>query len=264
MTEIIFIGTGGGRINLLKQFRGTGGFRINSKSANVHVDPGPGALIGSLRFKQDPLKLDVLIVTHAHIDHCNDAGLIIEAISRHTLKKRGIVIASRYALEGGEKGDRTITIYHQGKVAEVYAAKIGERKKFKTENGWFEIEIIEAKHDIEDAFGFKLFIDGTTIGYTGDTEYYKRMDQEYRGCDYLIANCLKPQHDEYPGHMTSNDVAVLMKGAKPKMGVITHMGMSLLRAGPKKEAAMISKKSGISVVAAYDGMKVGEGLEKYM
>ena len=120
MTEIVFLGTGGGRINLLKQFRRTGGFRINSESANIHVDPGPGALVNSIQFKQNPLNLDILIVTHAHIDHCNDANVIIEAITRHALKKRGMVIASGNALDDGRGKDRVITIYHQEKIENIY------------------------------------------------------------------------------------------------------------------------------------------------
>ncbi len=264
MTEIIFIGTGGGRINLLKQFRRTGGFRINSKSANIHIDPGPGALTGSVHFKQNPLKLDVLIVTHAHIDHCNDANVMIEGITRHALKKRGILIVSKYAVDGGKRGDRTITLYHQEKIAEIYRAKPGERKKFRTKKGEFYIEIIESKHDIEDAFGFRIFIDGSVIGYTGDTEYSKGLGLHYRDCDYLIANCLKPAQDEFPGHMSSADVARLLKEAKPKLAVITHLGMNVLRAGPKKEAATITEKSGVRTIAAYDGMKIGKGLEKYL
>ena len=65
--EIIFIGTGGGRINLMKQIRGTGGFRINSSCANIHIDPGPGALVHSIRLKQNPISLDAVISTHGHL-----------------------------------------------------------------------------------------------------------------------------------------------------------------------------------------------------
>jgi phosphoribosyl 1,2-cyclic phosphodiesterase len=253
MVEIVFIGTGGGRINLLLQLRGTGGFRINSKSANIHVDPGPGALVNSIRFKQKPLKLDALIVTHPHIDHCNDANVMIEGISRHALKKRGILIVSKNTIRGG---NRMITSYHQGKIEEIYEAKEGKKKKFKTKKGEFEIEITKAKHDLEDAFGFKLFIDGKTIGYTGDTEYYNGIGRRYEDCDYLVVNCMKPAEDPYSGHMTTDDVIRLLKEAKPGLAVITHMGMKMLRAGPKKEAEKITKKSGVKTVAAYDGMKV--------
>jgi len=254
--ELIFLGTGGGRINLLKQFRKTGGFRINSDSANIHVDPGPGALTQSLKHKQNPLKIDAVIVTHDHIDHCNDANLMIEGMSQHALKKRGILISTKGAIDGNSEGDRAINKYHQSKVSEVYKAKEGEKKKFKTKNGEFEIEILKVKHDAEEGFGFKLFIDGKVIGYTSDTEPYEGIEEDYSGCDFLIINCLKPAADKYKGHMTSNDVAKLIKKAKPKLAVITHLGMGFIRKGANKEAKQITKKSGVECLAAYDGLKL--------
>ena len=262
MMEIVFIGTGGGRINLIKQFRGTGGFRINSESADIHVDPGPGALTNSIRLRQNPLKLDAVIVTHSHIDHCNDANVMIEGMSRHALKKRGILITTKQAVDGDERGDRVITLYHQDKTAELCKARWGEKKKFRTKKGEFEIEIIEARHDIKDAFGFRLFIDGVVIGYTGDTEYFKGLGDYYKGCDYLIINCLKPAEDEFAGHMSSADVVKFLKEAKPKLAILSHMGMGFIRAGPKTEAKMISEKSRVKTIAAYDGMRIGDGLEK--
>ena len=83
--EIVFLGTGGGRFVLVKQLRWTGGFRINSPSANIHVDPGPGALTHSHSLKQDPLKLDAIIVTHYHIDHCSDAAVLIEGMTDYAI-----------------------------------------------------------------------------------------------------------------------------------------------------------------------------------
>jgi hypothetical protein len=49
MFEIVFLGTGGGRFSMITQKRRTGGLRVISEKMNVHVDPGPGALIYSLQ-----------------------------------------------------------------------------------------------------------------------------------------------------------------------------------------------------------------------
>ncbi len=106
--EIIFLGTGGGRINLIKQVRGTGGFRVESRSANIHVDPGPGALIHSIKNRLDPLSLDCVIVTHNHVDHVTDAMALIEGMTHYGLKKRGIIIGSRHTILGDESGDKGI------------------------------------------------------------------------------------------------------------------------------------------------------------
>lgn len=253
--EIVFLGTGGGRINLLQQRRWTGGFRING-SLNIHVDPGPGALVRTLQTKQNPMNLDAIIATHLHIDHCLDANVLIEAMTHYTLKKRGIVIGSKNGIDGDYKGDRAFSVYHLSKVKDVYTAIWGEKKKFQTAKGEFDIEILKAMHSESTCFGFKLTMDDYTIGYTGDTEYFDGLYKQYTGCDWLLINTMKPNKDEYLGHFTSTETIELLKIAKPKTALLTHMGMKMLEEGPEKEAAKIEKESGVRTIAAKDGMRI--------
>ncbi len=251
--ELIFLGTGGGRINLIQQNRGTGGFRING-SVNIHVDPGPGALVHSLKMKQNPMNLDVIIVTHLHIDHCSDANVLTEAMSGYTLKKRGIIIGSKNSIEGNHNGDKAFTYYHLSKASEVYSAKWGEKRTFKTERGMFEIEIMKTKHEENTCFGFKLSINGKIIGYTSDTEYFDGLYEQYIGCDWLIINAMKPAKNEHSGHLTMQKTIELLKIAKSKTAILTHMGMRILHNCPEKEAVRVEKESGVRTIAAKDGM----------
>lgn len=251
--EIIFLGTGGGRINLLQQKRWTGGFRINGSSC-IHVDPGPGALVHSIALKQNPLHLDAIIVTHLHIDHCSDANVLAEAMSQYTLKTNGVIIGSANAINGDEKGDRGLSTFHMNLANEVYAAKWGESRKFKTRKGEFEIELVKAKHEEKSAFGFKLHMDGYVIGHTSDTAYFEGMEKQYSGCDILIINAMKPEKDRYGEHLDTEEIIKILKSAKPKVALLTHLGMKMLREGPEKEAAKIEKESNVRTIAAKDGM----------
>jgi phosphoribosyl 1,2-cyclic phosphodiesterase len=251
--EIVFLGTGGGRVNLLKQIRATGGFRINSRSANIHVDPGPGALVHSARLRQDLLKLDAVIVSHNHTDHVTDARVMIEGMTSYALKKKGILIASRMTLDPLEGG---IGKWHIERVSDVCPAVFGERKKFDTGKGSFEIEFFPMKHEEPSTFGFRLFMDGRVLGYISDTEYDESFGKDFSGCDILIMNCLKPEPDRYAGHLTSEGAIRILKEARPKTCVITHLGMKMLQAGPGSEAQRIERETGIKTVAAKDGMKL--------
>jgi phosphoribosyl 1,2-cyclic phosphodiesterase len=105
MTKVIFLGTGGGRMAVVKQLRRTGGFRIVSKSLDIHVDPGPGALVATHEAELDPLELDCVLVTHNHVDHFSDAMVMIEGMTHFTRKKRGIIIASKKSLTVSEEDE---------------------------------------------------------------------------------------------------------------------------------------------------------------
>ena len=253
--EIFFLGTGGGRINLIKQVRGTGGFRINSSSANIHVDPGPGALVYSVKNKLDLLSLDCVIVTHNHVDHVTDANALIEGMTHYGLKKRGIIIGSRCAIEGGANTSSGISTYHLSKADEVYIAKWGERKRFATGTGSFEIESLRLKHEEPTTFGFKMYIDGKVIGYISDTDFIDSLGRDFKGCDVLVINCMKPKPDKYEGHLDTTQVVKVLAIAKPKACIITHMGMKILREGPAQAAQRIEKESGVKTIAARDGMR---------
>lgn len=268
--EIVFLGTGGGRINLIKQVRWTGGFRINSDVANIHVDPGPGALIRSLQLKQDPLKIDALIVSHAHIDHCNDTNLMIEAMTGYALKKKGLLIGSKNLLE--DPNERLVTAYHREHCGEVFYPKFEngnfERKKFQIKKSGdktseFEIDFIKVRHDEKTTFGFKLYLENKVIGYTSDTNYFPELGELFSSCDYLIINVLKPQDDGIPDHLETAHAIKIISTAKPKLAIMNHMGISMIRASPASQARIIEEATGIRTIAAKDGQSIKDGLNAY-
>lgn len=252
--EIVFLGTGGGRFNLVRQIRGTGGWRING-SLSIHVDPGPGALFSSLRFSQDAGKLDLIIITHNHIDHANDAGLLVEAFAKYG-KRKGFAIGSASAINGDGNGDRGISKYHQKSLEKCRIALPGKEMTLKIRGKGISLMPTKVRHDDRTGFGFVLQMGGNRIGYTSDTEYFKGIGRQYSGCDVLIANCLKPAHDGIPGHLDSRSTAKLLMEAAPSLAILTHLGTGMLTAGPDKEAARVEKESGVRTVAAYDGMRL--------
>ncbi len=253
--EIVFLGTGGGRVNLLAQERGTGGFRINGQ-LKIHVDPGPGALIYGKSFGQDAREVQLLIVTHNHVDHVNDAGLIVEAMSCYALKKKGTLIGSGSVIIGDEKGDKGISNYHLGRLEKTIVAKPGKKISVKIGSASARLLPTPVRHDDTTGFGFVLLMDGRSIGYTSDTEYFPGLGRCFCGCDVLIANNIKSGPDALTGHLHSGVTAKLLAESRPKLAVITHLGMKLQKSGPEKEAEKIQKLSGVRTIAARDGMRL--------
>jgi len=249
--ELTFLGTGGGRFNLIDQLRRTGGFYI-SGTTRIHVDPGPGALAACHDFSIDPRKTDAVVVTHNHIDHLNDAALMLEAINCYPSQKRGTFISSESMLVADEFNERGISSYFTRKTERTNVARAGKPIKI----GAATLMPTPVRHEDKTGFGFVLEMDGCRIGYTSDTEYFPALPKHFMHCDLLIANNLKCAPDSVGGHLYTAATARLLSECRPKMCAIAHMGLSLLKMGPSKEARKIEKESGVRTIAATDGMSI--------
>lgn len=249
--EITFLGTGGGRFNLIRQLRRTAGFYI-SGALRMHIDPGPGALAACKAFGIDPSKTQAVAATHNHIDHMNDAALMLEAINCLPGRKKGIFISTTSMLEGDEYGEVGISSYFTGKVEQSIVARQGKPIRL----GKAVLTPTPVRHEDRTGFGFVLDSEGCRLGYTSDTEYFPSLSKHFADCDLLIANCLKPKPDSIGGHLYSASAAQLLRECRPKLCALSHMGMSFLKAGPDAEAKKIERQSGVRTIAATDGMRI--------
>ena len=254
MFEIIFLGTGGGRFAMITQKRRTGGLRILSEKINLHVDPGPGALVYSLEAGLDPQQLDAILISHSHPDHANDAEILIEAMSRGTIKKRGILAAAHSVLKGNDICEQSISNYHQKIPEKTIDARVGT--SFNIEDDAY-IQVCKAKHSDPDTIGFRFKTkDSGDFAYIPDSEYFEGISKCYSNSRLLIISVLRPSGNPWRGHMTTDDAARVVNEIRPEIAIITHFGMQIILRTPEHEAESIEKKTGVTTKAAADGMRI--------
>jgi len=258
MPDIIFLGTGGGRFAMITQRRRTGGLRVLSNRLNMHVDPGPGALVYSLEMGLNPQNIDAILVSHSHLDHTNDVGVLLEAMTHGTTKKRGILAAAHSVIEGNEVCDPAISRYHRGLPEKIVDARVGTTFTVGDTN----VRVCRAVHSDPDAVGFRF--ETATFGglaYMPDSEYFKGIGDFYGGVRLLILSVLRPSGKPWKGHMSTDEAAKTIAEVHPEMAVITHFGMQMILESPEREADLIKKITGIPTVAAKDGMHLTMGEE---
>ncbi|MBC8444422.1 hypothetical protein H8D83_02435 [Candidatus Woesearchaeota archaeon] len=56
--------------------------------------------------------------------------------------------------------------------------------------------------------------------------------------------------------LSSDDAVKIINKVKPKVVIITHFGIKMLKADPLYEAREIQKQTGIQIIAAKDGMVI--------
>ena len=258
--EIIFLGTGGGRFTTITQKRRTAGIRIIGENLNLHLDPGPGALVYSISEGLDPQKLNAIFVSHCHPDHYTDAEVLIEAMTRGMTKKRGVLAASKSVLRGSEVCEPSISKYHQQMLEQIIEAVPNMR--FQVAD--VAVSVAEARHTDPDAVGFKFETkEYGDFAYTSDTEYFEGIGKYYRGVRLLMLCVMRPAGKPWKGHMTTEDAIKIIQEVQPEQAVLTHLGMQMIFQGPAREAKLIEEKTGTPTVAATDGMRIvfGEKVE---
>ncbi|WP_298500567.1 MBL fold metallo-hydrolase [uncultured Methanobrevibacter sp.] len=248
--KITFLGSGGGRFSAISQRRMTGGFRIdNLGGKNYHVDPGPGALIRTYQFGFDPRNLSGVFVTHAHTDHYNDAEILIESMTRGMTRDFGTIFGSESVLKGYESWGPCISSYHQSKSKKVLL-KPGEAQDVDN----ITIKGTKTEHGDPTGSGFQIDYKGFKISYTSDTGYFDGLADYHEGSDILIASVLRPGNRTINGHMCTRNFIDLINEVKPKVAVMTHLGLKMISNNPVTEAKKISKQTGVKTIAAFDGL----------
>lgn len=256
MFELVFLGTGGGRFAMITQRIRTGGLRILSDKLNLHVDPGPGALVYSLQMGLNPQKIQGILVSHAHLDHTNDLGVLIEAMTDGATKKKGVLAAAHSVLYGNDICDKAISNYHKGLPEKIVDAKLGTAFAV----GEVKVRACKAVHSDPDTVGFRFQTEAFgEFAYVPDSEYFEEVSDFYGGVRLLILSVLRPSGKPWKGHMSTDEAARVVSEVNPEKAVITHFGMLMILKGPNREAELIERRTGVPTMAAKDGMQVTFG-----
>ncbi len=242
-----FLGTAGARFVMIKQLRASGGIWISYKGTNVLIDPGPGSIVrcSASKPKLDPSKLDGIILTHRHLDHSGDINVMIEAMTEGGFKKRGLVFCPKDAID-----EDSVILKHIRAFPERIEI-LEENKTYRI--GAFEFETSMRHIHPAETYGLKFKISNTSVSILTDTRYFKELADFYKA-DLLIICVVFFEPRPGIDHLNFSDVEALIRDIKPKKVILTHFGMTMLKARPHIQAEDLTRRSGTEVLAAYDGM----------
>lgn len=253
MTDsIIFLGTAGDEFTVSKQIRGSGGIIIKAEGYQFHIDPGPGALVRAAMYDVNLRENTAVLVSHAHLNHCNDVNAVLSAMSHNGLDVKGVLIANNTFVNGDEKTKPGLTEFHNKCVERVIVANAAQ--KIGIEN--VEIHTIKAKHNDPKTVGFKFITPKFTLSYSSDTRYVAELIDEYKDSDILILNVVDPFDKKQDFNLNADDAVNILSRVKPKLAILTHFGKDLIEADPMYIAREIQNKTGVQVIVAKDGLVI--------
>lgn len=249
---IKFLGTAGARFVVTKQLRASGGVWFCLEGVNFLVDPGPGSLVRCLSSKPklDPARLEAILLSHLHIDHSNDINIMIEAMTEGGFKPRGDVFVPRDALE-----EPVVLPYVRSYCKQIHTLHRGGHY---TVAGKVRFSTPVLHQHGPETYGFLFDTSRRRIAYITCTKFFPDLEKAYSG-DVLILHVVRYQAEQDPQkaikHLTVEDARRLIRAIRPRTAILTHFGMTMLRAKPWEVAAALSKETGVEVIAASDGLR---------
>ncbi|MFX1568163.1 MAG: MBL fold metallo-hydrolase [Promethearchaeota archaeon] len=258
--ELVFLGSGGGRHHIRTQFRATGGIIYKFNGIQSHIDPGPGAIVRISQFKEDPLKTELFIVTHAHIDHMNDISAIIES-SREILHDRKYNYYKKGTLITTSEVLKYIADYHLNMLENIVEFKAGDSYNYKN----IEIKGTKTIHTPHnEGFGVKFNLKDYSIAFSSDTQVYDGFSEEFSGTNILVLNLLRPDSIVCKRHLCTDEVIPYLNKIDPPLQglIITHFGtyMDSTKSTQNYVPSQVKKLQETTnikkILAAEDGLKL--------
>ncbi len=253
MAIIKILGTAGARYVVAKQLRSSAGIYIEHKRTKIILDPGPGTLVRMAKAKPriDVEKLSGIILTHAHLDHSNDVNILIDSMTEGGLKKRGTLFCPKECLEGE---NAVVLRYLRDYLSDIQILK--PHQKYQLADVSFETSC--RHYHTAETYGIIFDFSGKKVGFIVDTMYFSKLLECYSGCQILILNVVryKPHPSPNVQHLSVIDVRKILDHLRPKKAILTHFGMTMIKARPNQVAEKLSRELGLDVIAAHDGLTI--------
>ncbi len=248
---IKFLGTAGARYVVSRQLRYSAGTLIRLGGQNIVLDPGPGTLVRLAKSKPAiaVTTLDAIILSHGHIDHSNDVNVLIDGMTDGGFKRRGRLFAPGDCLEGENS---VVFHYLRGFLDEIVTLKAQSDYR----QGDIRVST-SAPHDHgTETYGIILDHRGTKISFMVDTRFFPELLASYECSAILVINLVRdrPHESGDVRHLCVDDAREILKAIRPRKAVLTHFGMTMIRAKPWVVAQQLSDELGVDVTAASDGM----------
>ena len=198
--------------------RGSSSYLVKTKELNILVDAGPSVVRRLLEFGVTTRDVDVIILTHFHVDHTADISTFLFA-SNYDVEAR----TKPLAILGGQGThvffEKLLKVY-PWLSPKSYDLSVREASGEALNYGDLVITSAGVEHNDE---SIAVRIDQEkSVTFSGDTDYSRNLVRLASGTDLLVAECSFPEK-KVKGHLNLVTLDRIVEEAKPKRVLISHL-----------------------------------------
>ncbi|OPY70799.1 MAG: Ribonuclease Z [Syntrophorhabdus sp. PtaU1.Bin050] len=198
--------------------RGSSSYLLAAKGRKVLIDVGPSVVRRLLEVGFTTRDVDVIILTHFHVDHTADLSTFLFA-SNYDVEPR----TKSLAIVGGAG----IGTFYKGLCAvypwlmpKSYELSLVEMSEGTEDVGGLMVTTTPVSHNSE-SIGVRIE-DRKSITFSGDTDYSMNLVSIASQTDLLVTECSFPER-KAKGHLNLATLQRIVDEAHPKRVLISHL-----------------------------------------
>lgn len=198
--------------------RSSSSYLVQTKQLNILIDVGPSVVRRLLEYGFTTRDIDVIILTHFHVDHTADLSTFLFA-SNYDVEAR----AKELSVVGGDGLHdfyRGLLAVYPWLLPRSYEISLREMSEGTLNKGGLVITTAQMEHNNE-SIGVRVE-ERKSVTFSGDTDYTKNLIKLASGTDLLIAECSFPER-KVDGHLNLEILQKIVDEANPKRVLISHL-----------------------------------------
>lgn len=199
--------------------RNPAGYLLKAENRILLLDAGPGILRQLKSLPIELTRINLILITHFHLDHCSDllALLMARYLIQKESNKRLVIVGPQ-----GLKGWFDSQAQWQGRWLHNALPVLIEWQGHDLQvDGWH----ILAEHTAHTAnsLAFRIERQERSLFFSGDTDWQASLISLAKEADLALIECSLPAHLKQAGHLTPIETGTLAQKANVKHLIATHI-----------------------------------------
>jgi ribonuclease BN (tRNA processing enzyme) len=198
--------------------RGSSAYLVAAGGRTVLIDAGPATVRRLLEFGYTVNDIDIIVVTHFHVDHTADLSTFLFVCNYGAVARvKPLLLIGGPGMHKFYRGLRALYSWVQPKS---YPLTTRSMPAGVLEHEGLRIETKRMNHN-QESIGARIS-DGKSITFTGDTGYSRNLVALAHRTDLLVADCSFPER-KAPGHMNLNALQRVVDACEPGRVLLSHL-----------------------------------------